>query len=116
MFKTLWTSTAIQYEGQTFDLTTVDELIALVYSPIENVQYAYDGTATGRIEYHGMQKVFCYAKSPTLALSLCDDVKTFLNGKQIGNITIGVGQDGTAEPMDNGYYKALCYFNLSEWA
>jgi len=123
-FKDNWTNTGIQYQdenkprvgGVLTDPSTLNEFISLIYSPVENDSYGFDGTATGRIEYAGIQKVFCYAKNSTKALLLADQIKAFFNGKQIGNIIIGIGQDSPSNNLGNGFYEVLCYFNLSQWS
>ena len=116
-FKTNWTSTSIQYEGAPFDYDGKSSWISLVYIPVANDQYAMDGTSTGRISYAAMLKVFCYAKSSTLAYSLADSVKTFLNGKQLtGDIQVEIGQDRGANDLDNGYFEVPCLFNFIQYS
>lgn len=115
-FQTNWTQTPIQFHGQNLDTSSIDSFISLIYAPIENTNYGINGTPTGRIEYAGLQKIFCYAKNPTLALKLADDVKTFLNGKELPqNIHIQIGQDRTPIDLGNGFYEVLCNFDLSQW-
>jgi len=123
-FQDNWTSTGIQYQGETqprvsgvpTDPTTLDNFISLVYAPVENESYGFDGSATGRIEYAGLQKIFCYAKNPTKAMQLADQVKTFFDGKEIGNIHAGIGQDGQANDLGNSFHEVLCSFDVSQWA
>jgi len=123
-FKNNWINTGIQYQdeneprvgGVLTDPSTLNEFISLIYSPVENDSYGFDGTATGRIEYAGIQKVFCYAKNSTKALLLADQIKAFFNGKQIGDIVVGIGQDSSSNNLGNGFYEVLCYFNLSQWS
>jgi len=123
-FKNNWINTGIQYQdeneprvgGVLTDPSTLNEFISLIYNPVENDSYGFDGTATGRIEYAGIQKVFCYAKNSTKALLLADQIKAFFNGKQIGDIVVGIGQDSSSNNLGNGFYEVLCYFNLSQWS
>mgnify|MGYP006899561390 CR=1 FL=1 len=116
-FQTNFTTATIHYEGMPMnDLSTVTSLVSLVYEPVTNESYGMDGTSSGRIEYAGLYKVFCYAKSPVKAFILADAVKTFLNGKEIGTVSIGIGQDSGANDLENGFHQVLCYFNVSEWA
>jgi hypothetical protein len=111
-----WSQTSIQFQGQALDTTALDDFISLVYTPSLNDCYGLDGGSVGRIEYVGNLKVFCYAKNPTLAYKLADDVKTFLNGVELGNIKVTIGQDGNANDLENGFYECLCNFPLSEYA
>lgn len=111
-----WVATPIQYEGTQLNTNALTEFISLQYAPVYNDQYAFDGTTTGRINYVGLQKVFCYAKTPTKAFQLADSVKTFLNGKQLGNIYIEVGQDNPANDLGNNFYEVLITFRLTEWS
>ena len=115
-FQTNFTTYTIQYEGMKIDTIPSGGMISLIYSPIENSLYGIDGTSTGRIEYAGMYKIFCYASNPTKAYIIADAVKTFLNGKQIGDIYIEVGQDNQANDLNNGFYELLVTFNLSQWS
>jgi len=123
-FQDNWSSTGIQYAdenrprvgGVLTDPSTLDSFISLKYDPVENDSYGFDGTATGRIEYAGLQKVFCYAKNSTKALLLADQIKTFLNGKQLNNIHISIGQDGSPKDLGNNFHEVLCSFDVSQWA
>lgn len=111
-----WPNNRIQFHGTTLDGTNqMDNYISLIYNPVENDPYGFNGSATGRIRYAGLQKVFCYAKSPTLALKLADEVKAFMNGQQIDNIAIDIGQDRQPTDLGTGFYEVLCIFNLNEW-
>ena len=110
-FNTKWTTTPIQYEG--VKLATIpDKYIGLIYNPVLNEQYAFDGTTTGRIRHVGIQKVFCYAKSTTLAYKLADDVKTFLNGLELNGIVFQIGQDRSVLDLENGYFECLVQTEL----
>ena len=108
-------TTPIQFQGTVIAPTT-DTWLGLVYSPSYNDTYGLDGTATGRIEYMGNLKVFCYAKNATQAYVLADSVKTFLNGLQLTDIYLQIGQDGTATDMGNGYFECLASFPLQQFA
>lgn len=115
-FQDNWIQTKIQFHGQELDTSAETSFISLIYAPIENTPYGINGSANGRIKYSGLQKVFCYAKNPTKALKLADNVKTFLNGIDLpGNIHIEIGQDGSPVDLNNGFYEVLCKFNLSQW-
>ena len=112
-FQDNWSTTTIQFEGQSLDIA---KMISLQYAPVENVAYGYDGSSTGRIEYAGIYKVFCYDTNPVKVMQLADLVKTFLNGKELDNIKIDIGQDGSANDLENGYYECLVRFSVSEWS
>ncbi len=115
-FKTNWTQTKVQFHGQQLDMSGESSFISLIYAPLDNTPYGFNGTAQGRIEYGGLQKVFCYAKNPTKALKLADDVKTFLNGIELpNNIHVNIGQDTTPRDLGNGFWEVLCNFDLSQW-
>jgi len=117
VFLNEWPNERVQYHGETLEGTNnMEDFISLIYNPAENVPYGFDGTSTGRIQYVGAQKVFCYAKSPTLALKLADQVKTFLNGRQINNMRIGIGQDRQPTDLGTGFYEVPCIFTIEEWA
>ncbi len=111
-----WVTTPIQLQGEELDTAGLDDFISLIYTPVENTPYGLDGTSTGRIEYNGLYRVFCYAKNPTKTFILADAVKAFLNGKQFGDISIEVGQDSGINDLKNGFYQTVCTFNLSEWS
>lgn len=115
-FLSNWTSTPIQFEGIKFDYSGKTNWISLVLAPAFADRYGFDGTATGRVRYVGIQKVFCYAKNPTKAFQLADSVKTFLNGLQIGGSVIDLGQDGTALDLQNGYFEVVVNFEYSNFS
>lgn len=111
-----YTNAPVQFHGQNLDTVGMEKFISLIYAPIENTAYGLDGTATGRIRYAGMQKVFCYAANPTKALQLADNVKSFFNGKELSNnIHTRIGQDNMPVDLGNGFYEVLCTFELSQW-
>ena len=88
----------------------------MVYAPVQNEQYAFDGSSCGRIAYYGQMKVFCYAKSTTLSYILADNVKAFFNGLQLtGSIDIEIGQDRAVNDLNNGLFEAVCIFNLTQF-
>ncbi len=113
-FQDNWTETSIQYHGQTLDISSLDDFVSLIYSPVLNEQYGMSGNCTERIEYNGVYKVFCYAKNPMKSHILADLVKVFFDGKQIGNITVNLGQDRMATDLKNGLYEVLVSFDVSE--
>ncbi len=115
-FQDNWTTTEIQFEGKPLDDKTLDDFISLTYDPVANDTYGMDGTATGRIEYAGVYKVRCYAKTPVKAFILADAVKTFLNGKQLGDIYVAIGQDSSVNDLHNNLHETACTFNVSQWA
>lgn len=115
-FQNNWTETSIQFQGQQLDTTGLDKFISLIYNPVENDAYGFDGSATGRLKYAGLYKVFCYAKNPTKAFLLADQVKAFFNGKEVGNITIGIGQDGSSTDLGIDFEEVLCSFDVSQWS
>lgn len=114
--QTNWTLTSIQFDGVPFDYTSLVSWISLVYLPAINSQYSFDGTSTGRILSEGVLKIFCYAKSTTLAFQLADSVKTALNGKNISNVELAIGSDGAALNLDNGYFEVPVSFIARNWA
>ena len=109
-----WIDTPIQFDGMVLDTTALTKWISVKYIPVQNDAVGLDGTTTGRIGYRGLFKVFCYAKNSTLAYKLADDVKTALNGKQIANLRIDIGQDRDAVDLDNTWYECLCLFSTTE--
>ena len=116
-FQDNWTSTPIQFQGQSLDTASIDSFISLIYSPVENETYGLDGTENGRILYSGLYKIFCYAKNYNKVLILADEVKTFLNGKEFPeSMHIGIGQDGSPTDLDNGFIEILTIFNVDQWS
>ncbi len=115
-FQDNWITTEIQFPGQSLDDTTLDDFISLKYEPVDNTPYGMDGTATGRIEYMGLYKVYCYAKSDVKAFILADAVKTFLNGKQLDDVYVEIGQDNSVNDLHNNLHETICVFNVSQWA
>lgn len=114
--QTNWTLTSIQYDGVPFSYSGLTNWISVVYTPAINSQYAFDGSSTGRILSEGVLKIFCYAKSTTLAFSLADSVKTALNGKNISNVELSIGSDGAALDLGNGYFEVPVSFITQNWA
>lgn len=101
-----WTATKIQFEGVNTNITD-DEYIGLVYNPVLNERYAFDGTNSGRVRQLGIQKVFCYAKNTTKAYTLADTVKTFLNGAEFNGLDFEIGQDRMVVDLENGFFEVL---------
>lgn len=114
--QTNWTLTAIQFDGAHFVHANLPNWISVVYTPAINSQYSFDGSSTGRILSEGVLKIFCYAKSTTLAFQLADSVKTALNGKNISNVELSVGSDGAALDLGNGYFEVPVSFITRNWA
>jgi len=123
-FQDNWTSTGIQYQGENeprvggtlTDPTTLDSFISLAYSPIKNESFGFDGTTNGRILYSGLYKIFCYAKNYNQVLILADEVKTFLNGKELDDIHLGIGQDSEINDLGNGFIQILSSFHVDQWS
>lgn len=114
-FQDNWATTAIQFPGKPLNDKSLVQFIALEYNPVANAPYAMDGSV-GRIEYAGLYVVRCYAKTPVKVFKLADAVKTFLNGKQLNDVTVGIGQDGVVNDLQNGLYALSCNFSVSQWA
>jgi len=123
-FQDNWTTTGIQYQGEDeprvagvlTDPTTLDSFISVGYYPIENESYGFDGTANGRILYSGIYKIFCYAKNHNQVLILADAVKTFLNGKELNDMHVGIGQDGSPNNIGSGFIEILSSFGVGQWS
>jgi len=106
----------VQFQDQDLDTTGIDTFISLIYAPVENDPVGMDGTATGRIGYSGLQRIFCYGKTSTKALIVADDVKSYFNGKELPqNIHVEIGQDNEPRDLGNGFHEVLCTFNVTQW-
>ena len=114
-FLSNWSTTSIQWEGTSLNYDSKTSYIGLIYNPIENDRYGFDGTTTGRIRCAGIQQVRCYAKNRTKAYELADSIKTFLNGKQISNIVFDIGQDETAIELDNNWQQVNVNFDTIKY-
>ena len=105
----------IQFEGTKFNYDDQNDFISLVYNPVINERYGFDGTSCGRVKFTAIQKIFCYAENPTKAYELADTVKTFLNGIDINGVTFDIGQDRTALDLDNGFFEVLVEITLIKY-
>lgn len=114
-FQDNWSTTSIQYQDHPVSTTSLESFVSLVYAPVESVPYRFGGSGCDRIEYAGLFKVFCYARTTVKAMILADDVKTFLNRFQIDDVVVSIGQDRAATDLNNEFFEVLCTFPVSQW-
>jgi hypothetical protein len=119
-FKDNWISTSIQYDGTTLDPSSLNDFIALKFIPVINDQYAFDGSADGRVDIVADFQVFCYAKNVPKVFTLADSVISFLsnkNGTHFGiDVNSGYGQVlGSATNLDNGFFEVVVSFKINHF-
>ena len=97
------------------DDTSLDKWIAISYDPIINTIMGVNGTSTGRLNYNGLFRVYCYAERRMEVYKLADAVCTFLNGKSLNkNIEVGIGQHSSVIDLDSNLFELKVSFEVNQ--
>lgn len=115
LFMNSWTLTPLKLPDFPFDDTSIDKWIAISYDPVRNDIMGCDGSSTGRINYMGLFRVYCYAERRMDCYKLADDVTAFLNGKSLNkNIEVGIAQHSSVVDLDTNLFEMKVSFEVNQ--
>lgn len=114
-FMNNWTETPLKLPDFPFDDTSIDKWIAISYDPVRNDIMGCNGTTTGRLNYMGLFRVYCYAERRMDCYKLADSVSTFLNGKSLPkNIEVGIAQHSSVVDLDTNLFEMKVSFTVNQ--
>ena len=115
-FQDHWTKCPIQYEGTKYDDPTDRKWISLQFIPTDAEVYAFDG-ADGRKMLQYILKIRIFEVNPQKAFDLSDEVRAFLDCKELGSLQFGLGEgDGNgAVDLERDCFMVVLDYNIKEY-
>ena len=115
-FQDNWTLTDIQYEGATFTVPKNNKWISIALLPYDRSIVGYGGTNT-RKEDNALIVVRCYDTSPTLSMTLAEEIQTFLECKKIDDIIVdlGISNGNGAISLHDGIFELTLNFKTRKY-